>query len=553
MTTPAIQIAAISAVTALPQDAGAMLRDGQAMTATAFDNILAGVMKGVDASTETVTTQTYTTAEATALKGQALSRPLMLWQAQEIEASEAMTGAEAPAESDGVAKPAVIEASLPDLKASVVEAVSEAASASVQFDRPETANLSDAVADIRAVGTPSLAPAPVKAPGTREASVKSAAPADALSNEKVVAPPVADMPMPRIEAEAVPTTESAPKAQKGPAKKVDAPKTEGAEADVVKAAVVTPDTVIVAPVIVPVTADATKVEAPERLADPMAKVVKAADVPSDEAQAALVAALDNIEPTDEDAPKLAELAARATRSKAKAQTKETAPVEVAKDAPKEALASTKLTSLLANLSSGLTTEIAPANTPVQSTAPAVFQPQIVADSGLKFAPATHKEATAQTYSPSQLAQHTIENIATLSAQITRKVGQKTTTFDMELRPTDMGRVEVKLEIGTDGKLSAALNFDSPMTESQFRDRQDDLRRQLEQAGFQLEDGALSFSSREQGQRREHTQADTDTNTNSLIGAQIEAEGQTATDPTLYAHLNAGLYGGAQTLSLSVLV
>nr|WP_303657331.1 flagellar hook-length control protein FliK [Asticcacaulis aquaticus] len=191
--------------------------------------------------------------------------------------------------------------------------------------------------------------------------------------------------------------------------------------------------------------------------------------------------------------------------------------------------------------------------------------------GLKLTAAPHAQSTAQTYSPqnastSQLAQHTIENIAALSAQITRKVGQKTTTFDMELRPTDMGRVEVKLEIGADGKLSAALNFDSPMTESQFRDRQDDLRRQLEQAGFQLEDGALSFSSREQGgRRREQPEAETSpivaveaaNDTNTLIGAQMHAQSladHIPQDTFLNGvGLMGGLYGGAQTLSLSVLV
>lgn len=184
------------------------------------------------------------------------------------------------------------------------------------------------------------------------------------------------------------------------------------------------------------------------------------------------------------------------------------------------------------------------------------------DSGVRFTPAPPTaQQTVQTYSQSAQA---AENIAALSAQITRRLGSKSTSFDMELRPTDMGKVEVKLEIGHDGKLTAHLRFDSPVAESEFKGRQDDLRRQLEQAGFQMDDASLSFTSGDQGRGRQYTAAESSdyelpvtepeaviADTHSLIDAQLMAAA--SVDPSPYAQMTANGYGPARTLSLSVLV
>lgn len=184
------------------------------------------------------------------------------------------------------------------------------------------------------------------------------------------------------------------------------------------------------------------------------------------------------------------------------------------------------------------------------------------DSGIRFTPAPPTaQQMVQTYSQSAQA---AENIAALSAQITRRLGSKSTRFDMELRPTDMGKVEVKLEIGHDGKLTAHLRFDSPVAESEFKGRQDDLRRQLEQAGFQMDDASLNFASGDQGRGRQYTAAESSdyelpvtepeaviADTHSLIDAQLMAAA--SGDPSLYAQMTANGYGPARTLSLSLLV
>jgi len=218
--------------------------------------------------------------------------------------------------------------------------------------------------------------------------------------------------------------------------------------------------------------------------------------------------------------------------------------------------------LVAQASDTSATQIS-AQTATQTTAQAsALQPQATADGAARLVPAASE--AVQTYS---LSRHTAENIAALSAQISRRLSGKTTTFDMELRPTDMGKVEVKLEIGHDGKLSAQLHFDSPVSESEFRGRQDDLRRQLEQAGFQMDDASLSFSSRDQGQGQRFA----DTLPGEDLPAAVEealpeaaaTEGHTLIEaqrlaamddePLFYARMSAGAYGAAQALSLSVLI
>lgn len=133
------------------------------------------------------------------------------------------------------------------------------------------------------------------------------------------------------------------------------------------------------------------------------------------------------------------------------------------------------------------------STAVQTTPPASQTPvpQVVATaSGFSLKTPTGEVGYTQ------MSPQAADNIAALSALIQKRMNGKSTQFDMQLKPADQGRVDVRLEIAQDGKISAHLSFDNPISESEFRGKQDDLKRQLEQAGFQLDDDALSFSSRD---------------------------------------------------------
>ena len=86
----------------------------------------------------------------------------------------------------------------------------------------------------------------------------------------------------------------------------------------------------------------------------------------------------------------------------------------------------------------------------------------------------------------------------VAAQIARKLEGRSTRFEIALRPDELGRVDVKLDIDSEGRLAARLAFDNPAAATDLRGRVDDLRRQLEAAGFQLAEDAFEFAERDSG-------------------------------------------------------
>jgi flagellar hook-length control protein FliK len=76
---------------------------------------------------------------------------------------------------------------------------------------------------------------------------------------------------------------------------------------------------------------------------------------------------------------------------------------------------------------------------------------------------------------------------------------KTSRFDVVLQPEGLGRVDVRIEIAKDGKLTAALNFDNPAAAAELRGKSGELRQALAAAGFNVADSALSFDSSSQNQ------------------------------------------------------
>ena len=111
-------------------------------------------------------------------------------------------------------------------------------------------------------------------------------------------------------------------------------------------------------------------------------------------------------------------------------------------------------------------------------------------------PAQQAAASGHAQGASTLSRATVETTAQLAAHIARKLEGRSTRFDMVLTPEDLGRVDVSLEIGKDGQLSARLAFDNPAAAADLKGRADELRRQLQEAGFQVAGDALDFSQRD---------------------------------------------------------
>lgn len=85
----------------------------------------------------------------------------------------------------------------------------------------------------------------------------------------------------------------------------------------------------------------------------------------------------------------------------------------------------------------------------------------------------------------------------LALQIQRNAQAQITTFNMQLNPADLGRLEVKLRFMRDGTLKAHITADRADTLSTLQKDSPQLHRILEQAGLNMDENALSFDLRQQ--------------------------------------------------------
>ncbi len=121
-----------------------------------------------------------------------------------------------------------------------------------------------------------------------------------------------------------------------------------------------------------------------------------------------------------------------------------------------------------------------------------------AAASLDTAKAQAEAAVSHDASLSTLSRATIDATAQIAAQIIRKLDGRSTKFEMALTPDDLGRVDVKLEIDAEGRLAARMAFDNPAAAADLRGRADELRRQLQDAGFHVPDDAFEFAERDSG-------------------------------------------------------
>lgn len=114
-----------------------------------------------------------------------------------------------------------------------------------------------------------------------------------------------------------------------------------------------------------------------------------------------------------------------------------------------------------------------------------------AEAAAPQAPGAHRDLGL-----SQLSRATVETTAQIAAQIIRKLDGRSTRFDMALTPEGLGRVDVSLDIESDGQVTARLAFDNPAAAADLRARADELRRQLLDAGLQVSPDDLEFAERD---------------------------------------------------------
>lgn len=141
----------------------------------------------------------------------------------------------------------------------------------------------------------------------------------------------------------------------------------------------------------------------------------------------------------------------------------------------------------AGVETATTDDAAPPQSPVAPSATHAAQPVAVAD-----------HVAAVRGSP--------ETVARLASDIVRKLDGQNTKFDVQLDPLGLGKVDVSVEINADGRLTAALSFETAQAADALRGRAAELRQALEKAGFDLTDSSLSFDMNNQGGGAERQQA-----------------------------------------------
>ncbi|MHA1597317.1 MAG: flagellar hook-length control protein FliK [Alphaproteobacteria bacterium] len=106
--------------------------------------------------------------------------------------------------------------------------------------------------------------------------------------------------------------------------------------------------------------------------------------------------------------------------------------------------------------------------------------------------ASAKAATAPRFSlPGQAVTDQV------TVQITKAVNAGADKISIQLRPADLGRVDIKMEVGADGRVLAVVTADNKATLDLLKQDSKGLEQALQDAGLQTDSDSLSFQMREQ--------------------------------------------------------
>lgn len=88
----------------------------------------------------------------------------------------------------------------------------------------------------------------------------------------------------------------------------------------------------------------------------------------------------------------------------------------------------------------------------------------------------------------------------ISVQIAKAVRAGVDQIDIQLRPKELGRVDVRLELGSDGRVSATISVDNRETLDLLKTDAHGLEKALDDAGLKVDSNSLNFNLRGQDSR-----------------------------------------------------
>jgi len=157
--------------------------------------------------------------------------------------------------------------------------------------------------------------------------------------------------------------------------------------------------------------------------------------------------------------------------------------------------------------------------PPKTAAPIDAVKQVAQDFGANHAAASPASASAspilaaQTVAtdPGPVRPSTASAAMQVGSEIVRRFNGADTSFQMRLDPPDLGRVDVRLEISSDHRVTAVISAENPQALSDLSRGARDLQQALQSAGLDLGDDSLRFNLSSGGQDNSFAQADQSNN------------------------------------------
>ncbi|MFC4725183.1 flagellar hook-length control protein FliK [Glycocaulis abyssi] len=135
------------------------------------------------------------------------------------------------------------------------------------------------------------------------------------------------------------------------------------------------------------------------------------------------------------------------------------------------------------------------------------------------------------------------HVAELGQMIARRFADGSRSFDIRLDPPDLGRVQVRLEIGADRSVQAMLTADKPEALAELQRNARELEKALADAGLDLGENAISFALSEGGGDEERSaDREEDTSAPEATSNLTLSDNSTSAPASRYGFLMAGRAG-----------
>ena len=135
--------------------------------------------------------------------------------------------------------------------------------------------------------------------------------------------------------------------------------------------------------------------------------------------------------------------------------------------------------------------------------------------------------------PGQTQATQVPNTA-IAMQMNKNIQKGISNFEIRLDPAELGRVDIKMEISTDGRLTAHMVVENPETLDLLRKDAQALEKALSDSGLDMDNDALTFSLSEDNQQTASQEAENKNASTRMSDQETGSEDENlSTAPTYY--------------------